>query len=262
MLYMKDANRSKRKSIYDTVDPLEMKSFFDQITVLLSDVQQQDPKKIPSAVFKSIPGECTYIIDYTNKTLLFKAGFESLLGYSDDEVDFDFVFKGYHHEDAVMINEIIKRAVASAVSPFVSDPEMQLSMTYRRKRKDGSYIHLLSRSSVYELDSKGNILKSVTRLIDISYLDLTTPVSWSIRSKNIGEEELNNNINALFENPFTKREVDVIREIQNGGSNHDIASRLFVSHHTIATHRKNIFRKSNCNSVLDLLLFCKKLDIL
>ena len=262
MLYMKDANRSNRKSMYDTVDPLEMKSFFDQITVLLSDVQQQEPKKTPSAEFKSTPGECTYVIDYINKTLLFKVGFESLLGYSDDEVDFDFVFKGYHHEDAVMISEIIKRAVSSAISPFVNDPEMQLSMTYRRKRKDGSYIHLLSRSSVYELDSNGNILKSLTKLIDISYLDLATPVSWSIRSKNIAEEELNNSINALFENPFTKREVDVIKEIQNGGSNRDIADRLFVSHHTIATHRKNIYRKCKCNTVLDLLLFCKKLDIL
>jgi len=248
--------------MYDNVDPLEMKSFFDQITVLLSDVQQQDHKEIPAEVFKSVPGECTYIIDFKNKTLLFKAGFESVLGYDDDEVDFDFVFKGYHHEDAVMIKQIIKSVFLSAVNPYVNDPDMQLSMTYRRKRKDGSYIHLLSHSSVYELDSKGNLLKSLTRLLDISYLDLTTPVSWSILSKNIEEAEVHNSINALFENPFTKREMEVIREIQEGGSNHDIAGRLIISHHTVATHRKNIFRKSNCNSVLDLLLFCKKLDIL
>jgi len=259
---MNDSYRSNRKSIYDTVDPFELKSFFDQITSLLSDVQLEDQKKNPLAAFKAIPGECTYIVDYKNKTLLFKAGFESLLGYCDDEVDFDFVFKGYHHEDAVMINEIIKRVVANATNSYDSDPDLQLSMTYRRKRKDGSYIHLLSQSSVYELDSNGNLLKSLTKLIDISYLDLTTPVSWSIRSKNIEEAEVHNGILALFENPFTKREVEVIREIENGGSNHEIAERLFISHHTIATHRKNIFRKCNCNSVLDLLLFCKKLDIL
>ena len=259
---MNDANRNKRKLMYDNVDPLEMKSFFDQITALVSNEQEQDHKNISSTVFKSIPGECTYIIDFKNKTLLFKAGFESLLGYHDDEVDFDFVFKGYHHEDAVMIKQIIKSVFSSAVNPYVNDPDLQMSMTYRRKRKDGSYIHLLSHSSVYELDSKGNLLKSLTRLLDISYLDLSTPVSWLIRSKNIEEEEVNKSINALFENPFTKREVEVIREIQNGGSNHDIAGRLFISHHTIATHRKNIFRKSNCNSVLDLLLYCKKLDIL
>lgn len=259
---MNDAYRSNRKSIHDTVDPLEMKSFFDQITSLLSDVKQGEHKKITSLQFKSMPSECSYIVDYKNKMLLFKSGFESLLGYCDDEVDFDFVFKGYHHEDAVMVNEIIKRVVSSAVRAVVSDPEMQLSMTYRRKRKDGSYIHLLSLSSVYELDNNGNLLKSLTRLVDISYLNLSTPVSWSIRSKNIKEMELNSSILALFENPFTKREVDVIREIQNGRSNRDIADRLFISHHTVAAHRKNIYRKCKCNTVLDLLLFCKKLDIL
>ena len=175
--YMNDSYRSNRKSIKDTVDPLEMKSFFDQITALLSDVQQQEHKKIPSVEIRSIHGECTYIVDYKNKKLLFKSGFESLLGYRDDEVDFDFVFKGYHHEDAVMINEIIKKVVTIATNSLTYDPDLQLSMTYRRKRKDGSYIHLMSVSSVYELDSNGNLLKSLTRLMDISYIDLATPVS-------------------------------------------------------------------------------------
>ena len=65
-----------------------------------------------------------------------------------------------------------------------------------------------------------------------------------------------------IENPFTEREIEVIKEIHKGGSNHDIANRLFISRHTVATHRKNIFRKCNCNNILDLLVYCKKLEIL
>lgn len=259
---MKDSAKMKQKTKPETIDPFEMKSFFDQITTLLADGKQDDLKEKSWLGIAPLNGECTYITDYKKKKVSHKTGFESLLGYEDEEVDFNFVFKGYHHEDAIMIKQIIKCVVASAVNSYNRDPDLQLSMTYRRKRKDGSYIHLLSQSSVYELDSNGNLLKSLTRLMDISYLNLATPVSWSIRSKNIDEETVSNSINALFENPFTKREIEVIKEIQNGGSNHEIADRLCISHHTIATHRKNIFRKSNCNTVLDLLLYCKKIEIL
>ncbi|MDN3641801.1 LuxR C-terminal-related transcriptional regulator [Lutimonas halocynthiae] len=259
---MKDSAKMKQKSKLEKVDPFEMKSFFDQITTLLADGQQDGLKEKTLPNIASLNGECSYITDYKKKKVLLKSGFKSLLGFEDDEVDFDFVFKGYHHEDAIMIKQIIKSVVSIAINSYSSDPDLQLSMTYRRKRKDGSYIHLLSLSTVYELDKNGNLLKSLTRLMDISYLNLATAVSWSIRSKNIDEEEIRNGINSLFENPFTKREIDVIKEIHKGGSNHEIADRLCVSHHTIATHRKNIFRKSSCNTVLDLLLYCKRLDIL
>lgn len=259
---MKDSAKMKQKTKPKTIDPFEMKSFFDQITTLLADGKQDGLKEKSLSDISSLNGECSYITDYKKKKVLLKSGFKSLLGFDDNEVDFDFVFKGYHHEDAIMIKQIIKSVVASAINSYNSDPDLQLSMTYRRKRKDGSYIHLLSQSSVYELDSNGNLLKSLTRLMDISYLNLATPVSWSIRSKNIDEEEVRNSINELFENPFTKREIEIIKEIQKGGSNHEIADRLCISHHTIATHRKNIFRKSNCNTVLDLMLYCKKIEIL
>lgn len=259
---MKESGKIKRKTKSETVDPFEMKSFFDQITTLLTHGQQVDMKEKSVSGLTSLNGECSYITDYKKKKVLLKSGFKSLLGFEDDEVDFDFVFKGYHHEDAMMIKQIIKSVVSSAINSYSRDPDLQLSMTYRRKRKDGSYIHLLSLSTVYELDSNGNLLKSLTRLMDISYLNLDTPVSWSIRSNNIDEEEVRNSINALFENPFTKREIEVIKEIQKGGTNHEIANKLFISRHTVATHRKNIFRKSNCNTVLDLILYCKRLDIL
>lgn len=259
---MKESGKIKRKTKSETVDPFEMKSFFDQITTLLGDEQRDGLKEKGIQDITSLNGECSYITDYKKKKVLLKSGFKSLLGFEDDEVDFDFVFKGYHHEDAMMIKQIIKSVVSSAINSYSRDPDLQLSMTYRRKRKDGSYIHLLSLSTVYELDSNGNLLKSLTRLMDISYLNLDTPVSWSIRSNNIDEEEVRNSINALFENPFTKREIEVIKEIQKGGTNHEIANKLFISRHTVATHRKNIFRKSNCNTVLDLILYCKRLDIL
>lgn len=259
---MKKNYKLDRDELIDNIDPLEMKFFFEKVTGLLSVEPDQDLIKSLPQELHSLPGECSYIIDYKSKRLLFKKGFEQLLGYTDAEVDFDFVFQGYHHEDAVIVSQLIKAVLASAVNSFAADPDIQLSMTYRRKRKDGSFIHILSQSIVYEMDDNGNLLKSFTRLTDISYLNISTPVSWTVRSNNIDDELIQRKISKVFENPFTNREIEVIKEIQIGGSNREIADRLFVSHHTIATHRKNILRKSNCHGIVELLLFCQQFNIL
>lgn len=261
-LRMKDHFKLYRDALIDNIDPLEMKSFFEKVTSLLSGEEDGPSIAMLPDDFPILPGECCYITDYKAKRLLFKKGFKELLGFEDTAVDFDFVFKGYHHEDAVIVSQIIKAVIASAVNSFRKDPDMQLSMTYRRKRKDGSYIHLLSQSSVYELDQRGQLVKSFTRLTDVSYLNISTPVSWSVRSSNIDEHFIQSKISGILKNPFTKREIEIIKEIQAGGSNHEIADRLHLSYHTIATHRKNIFKKCDCTSVLDLLLYSKQLKII
>ena len=87
-------------------------------------------------------------------------------------------------------------------------------------------------------------------------------MSWSVRSNNMDNAFIQSKLFNIFENPFTKREIEIIKEIQIGGTNKEIAERLFVSHHTIATHRKHIFQKCNCRSVVDLLLYCQQLNII
>ncbi len=42
---------------------------------------------------------------------------------------------------------------------------------------------------------------------------------------------------------LTRREVQVLKELKEGGSNMEIADSLFISEHTIKSHLYNIFRK-------------------
>ena len=41
-----------------------------------------------------------------------------------------------------------------------------------------------------------------------------------------------------------------------------IANKLYLSKHTVQTHRKNILRKAKSHSINDVLHFCKKNGIL
>ena len=54
---------------------------------------------------------------------------------------------------------------------------------------------------------------------------------------------------------LTSREIEIIRLIEKEYNNKQIAEALFISERTVETHRKNIFRKTNTNSVIGLVKY-------
>lgn len=54
---------------------------------------------------------------------------------------------------------------------------------------------------------------------------------------------------------LTTREIEIIKLIEEEKNNKQIAELLFISERTVETHRKNIFRKTNTNSVLSLIKY-------
>jgi two-component system, NarL family, nitrate/nitrite response regulator NarL len=54
---------------------------------------------------------------------------------------------------------------------------------------------------------------------------------------------------------LTNREVEIIRLIEQELSNKQIADTLCISERTVETHRKNIFRKTNTQSIIGLIKF-------
>jgi DNA-binding NarL/FixJ family response regulator len=58
------------------------------------------------------------------------------------------------------------------------------------------------------------------------------------------------------------REVEIIKLVTKGLTTKEIAQKLFLSFHTITTHRKNIFRKLNVHSSSELILYAVKQGII
>lgn len=54
---------------------------------------------------------------------------------------------------------------------------------------------------------------------------------------------------------LTGREIEIIRLIEKEYNNKQIAEALFISERTVETHRKNIFRKTDTNSVIGLVKY-------
>lgn len=73
------------------------------------------------------------------------------------------------------------------------------------------------------------------------------------------DQYIRNNYRRFAE--LTTREKEIITLLANGKSSNEIADMLFISSHTVSTHRKNIIRKIECDSFADLLRFAMAFDL-
>lgn len=89
----------------------------------------------------------------------------------------------------------------------------------------------------------GQILETIARAnIDVEEIDL-----------------MNFNCDPIV---MTEREMEIIRHIAEGYTNGQIAEMLFLSSHTIGTHRKNIMQKLGVKNTAGIVMYAVKTNII
>lgn len=58
-----------------------------------------------------------------------------------------------------------------------------------------------------------------------------------------------------IQDKFTQRELEIIALLAQGHNNAYIGDLLFISKHTVDTHRKNIYKKGDFKGLRDIVLF-------
>ena len=61
---------------------------------------------------------------------------------------------------------------------------------------------------------------------------------------------------------ISEREMEIIKHIAEGLSNKEVADKLFLSTHTVTTHRKNIMNKLGVNNTAGLVLFAVRENLI
>ncbi len=239
-----------------------MKNFFNMIQSLLQNNISLEQKKSVFDEFQILDNECIYVIDFNDNKLLYKKGIKKVLGYTDDEMNLPLLFETYHPDDKEIISKVIRESILHTIKDPSHGTKNTLYLKYRRKRKDGTFITVLSQSHVYDLDTDGKRMKWITRLTDVSFANDFTNFCYSFQAHNLDKVAFDRKIHEAYVDLFTEREYDVIEEMYNGASNREISNNLYISEHTVATHRKNILRKSACHNVNELIVFCKANGVL
>ncbi len=206
--------------------------------------------------------ECYYVIDFTENKIVYARGFLTSMGYPDERIDLNLMLDSIHPEDTELVYRVSKAAIMYAIE-FAKAPENNiLSMTYRIKKNDGHYAKFLSQSVVLRTDENGSMLRTLVKLTNISFIDSSSPVFWEFKAKGLDKQKFKAQVYEPYQRIFTKREHEIIFLLNKNLSNTDISKQLNISIGTVATHRKNILRKSHCHNVADLIEFCVRRGIL
>lgn len=212
-----------------------------------------------------------YIVETPiNKYHFFGKQQESLSGYTNEEFlsnGVGFLFKCIHPDDVDIVIDQIYPELSELLSNKIREQFINtvFQYNYRFKRKSGEYINLMEQVYFLETDPE---FKPTLLLGNIIALDNTEtiPIRASLRlyKNNISETVFSKNytpIKSAIKN-ITMREMDILRNLATGKTSKEIGKALFISHHTVDTHRRNLLAKLECKSVVELTRFAFKHGLL
>src|SRR5690606_35089812 len=138
------------------------------------------------------------------------------------------------------------------------DPESVLkykfSYDYRIQAKNGEYKRVLQQViPIYYFPEGG--ARTIGIFTDISHLNVQGIPKLSFIGMKGEPSYYNMHLQDEFrmtKNLFTKRENQILNEVVKGLSSKEISELLHISLFTVQTHRKNILKKSECNTLQEL----------
>lgn len=201
-------------------------------------------------------GQCIYVLDYKKMEVTFQKGITQFLGYKPEEFTFNQIISLYHPNDYDMVTRLIKATLQFASENDVSR-DVGYFVTYRIKRKDGTYVKILRQSNVFDVDEEGKIISNVSMITDISFVDATEKVQWKFEAPGLDQKKFKKYVSIEYAGFFSEREIEVLKLLKDGITSSKISEKLFISKHTVDGHRRKMLFKSNCTSTIDLINFSK-----
>lgn len=200
-----------------------------------------------------------YIINVATQSIPAAKGFDTFLGYTEENVDIDFIHGIIYREDEPRMRELIYAAWEFGMSLVFMNPfELQFSVDYRIVKKDKSVVRVNRFSTISEIDEKGKMLSTLSICTDISHLKKSNKIS----AKMYGHPEVEkfNKIygtdNETISIPAREREILVC--MAEGKITKEIASHLGISILTVETVRKRMMKKYNVLNAVHLVSWAKE----
>ena len=189
-------------------------------------------------------------MEYTNPSIT------HLLGYSPEEFTLEKFLSGIHADD--LQNYLNFEATITDFWKKLSPEKVMKYKTrydFRMRCKNGQYKRILQQVAAIQSDGEGAVLRTFVIFTDISHLKQSNKMVLSI----IGLEGEPSYIDLQpvtqlipTKEILTRREKEVLQLLSQNLSSAEIAQQLHISLTTIASHRKNIFRKTQTHNVLEL----------
>lgn len=211
-------------------------------------------------------GPCYYyILNFENIEMDYVSeGTREVLGLEPEEFSLQKAFEIIHPEDLARLYE--KEAIATdfLLNKIPVEERLMYKVMYMFRLQDtsGVYKKILHQAKALSLCDDGKIQYTLGIHTDVSCLNIPFTHDISFISKErpsyyaIKTESSLDFKESYFKNQFTHREKEIIQQMSMGKDFNQIALQLFVSPHTVNTHKKNILSKSGCKNTPELITKC------
>ncbi len=203
-----------------------------------------------------LSGSSITIFNYDTRTHVFVSdNFLALFGYGEDEItaasDIGDIKMRMHPDDTGFFENDIHK-ITEILVRRQELRDFKLTVEYRVRRKDGKYVRAIEQHSQLEWYPDG------TPWLTLSMLDISPDqspmegVRYQIINFNTSEHyslaDLTGEKSPIL---LSKREMEILSMIKSGMSSKRISEKLFISIHTVNTHRQRILEKLNAGNSLE-----------
>ncbi len=125
----------------------------------------------------------------------------------------------------------------------------RFSYDYRIRKPEGKEARILEQHSVLQQDIKGNITHVLSVCTDITNLEkrngqIDCVISKADDACHSFKVDVKADNSIANHSNLTKRELEIVKLISEGFSSKCIAEKLFISFHTVNTHRQKMIEKT------------------
>ena len=179
------------------------------------------------------------------------------MGYHESKTSLKGILKICYKKHLPLLKHIINTFIAYSETNSVAQEMSALRLTFNVKKRNNTLIKVLCQISVFE-SHENQLTKLLIKFWDIDFISTSCDMAWTLQSNQEQRLIFKKMVAQKFKSPFSVRELEIIRQMQFSLNNSEIADKLFISSHTVATHRKNIFKKSKLHSISSLISYCRE----
>lgn len=208
-----------------------------------------------------------YLVDFYGQQIRYiDPSIADILGLDPESATVDSILGCIHPEDINYVAQTESASYRFMLNQVGKDNLKSYYKTtycFRFKVVGGNY-ELFHNESVFLSDEETGRISQVlhihTNINHLTAVNDYTPALMDLKGTenvwpvNVKPESESTSLNLNF----SKREMEIIKLIALGYKSEEIAESLFISLHTVQSHRKNIIRKSGVKTSSELISLCVK----
>lgn len=207
-----------------------------------------------------------FVSELHDSYLYISPNFKEYFGYEvesgDVDAEGDIVESLIHPDDVVVLLNLQKRVFDYIYDlPLEERADYKHIFEFRALGADKTYKRVILQYHILEgAESRDYIL--ILGVIDISPdQNLNDPVKFRLVNFKTGKIVM---IPVIEETDvaLTKREVEILKLVNEGMLSKEISDKLSISIHTVNRHRQNIMEKMNVDNVMEALNYSRKLGLI